>query len=258
MTGIGVGLAIFRCERDGVVDSMNFSDAQCAAFREGAQGLDRIDTAVYERFDKDPLEPIIGLGAPDMRVAFFGRDPGRDEVKHGMPFIGAGGQKVRETLYRYLHGREMPDFESSVAVGQRFFWANTVPYKPIGNKAWSMRVKKRFQPLMAEVLLRNWNGTEVIALGRDAFFWFGINQPREVRAALDEFWERPDRYEASLDTPLALADGTGRTFRLYPLPHPSPLNATWYSRFPELLSARLRQLGVLHDCRNATRRDDGG
>lgn len=223
---------------------MNFSDAQRAAFRDEARALDGIDTAVYERFEKDPLEPIIGLGAPDTRVAFFGRDPGRDEVRHGMPFIGAGGQKVRETLHRYLYGREIPDFESSVAVGQRFFWANTVPYKPIGNKAWSMQVKKRFQPLMAEVLLRNWNGSDVIALGRDAFFWFGINQPKEVRAALEEFWERGDRYEAFLEMPLALADGAARTFKLYPLPHPSPLNATWYGRFPDLLTARLRWLDV--------------
>lgn len=223
---------------------MNFSDAQHAAFRQEALTLDGIDIAAYECCDKDPLEPIIGLGEPDLRVGFFGRDPGRNEVKHGIPFIGAGGQKVRATLYRHLYGSEMPDFESSVEVGRRFFWANTVPYKPIGNKAWSMRVKKRFQPLMAEVLLRNWRGRDLIVLGREAFFWFGIHQPPAVRAALTEFWARPDRYEAFVETPLALADGTERTFRLCPLPHPSPLNATWYSRFPDLLAGRLEQLDV--------------
>ena len=43
---------------------------------------------------------------------------------------------------------------------------------------------------------------------------------------------------------VTLDDGRGRTRRiaLHPLPHPSPLNATWYGRFPGLLAARLRAL----------------
>ena len=61
-------------------------------------------------------------------------------------------------------------------MGEKFFWANTVPYKPTGNKAWSMKVKKQFQPLMAELLLTTWNGRDLITLGREAFLWFGINQ----------------------------------------------------------------------------------
>ena len=33
-----------------------------------------------------------------------------------------------------------------------------------------------------------------------------------------------------------------RRIALHPLPHPSPLNAAWYGRFPGLLAARLRAL----------------
>ena len=215
-----------------------------AAFRKEAQELEGVDVAVYEAYGRDPLEPVIGQGEPDVAVAFFGRDPGRDEVQHQMPFIGAGGQKVRTTIYRYLYKKEMPDFEASLEVGKRFFWANTVPYKPLGNKAWSMKVKKRFQPLIADLLIKNWNGGDVITLGREAFFWFAINQPREVKQQLEAFWAREDRFESATVVMVTALDGSQRELRLHPLPHPSPLNATWYKRFPDLLAAKLKKLKV--------------
>ncbi len=215
-----------------------------AAFREQAQGLEGVDVEVYQAFGRDPQEPVIGRGDPNVAVAFFGRDPGRDEVQHQMPFIGAGGQKVRTTLYKHLFKQDMPDFDASVEVGKHFFWANTVPYKPVGNKAWSMKVKKRFQPLIADLLIRQWNGCDVITLGREAFLWFAINQPREVKRQLEMFWAQENRFEAATTVIVTALDGTQRELRLHPLPHPSPLNATWYKRFPELLAARLKQLQV--------------
>lgn len=217
------------------------------AFVPLARDLTGIDEPVYAACGKSPYDPIIGLGAPDVRVAFFGRDPGRDEVQHGLPFIGAGGQKVRGPLYQHLYGRPLPDFAASVEVGRMFFWANTVPYKPVGNKAWSTRVKKQFQPLVADLLLHTWHGRDIITLGREAFLWFAINQDKTVKAQLEEFWEREDRFETCTEMTLTARDGTQRSLRLHPLPHPSPLNATWYKRFPDLLVARLRQLQVSTD-----------
>lgn len=229
------------------ISDLNFTAEQRAAFRRAARDLERIDTAVYETFDKDPLEPIIGMGEPHLPIGFFGRDPGREEVRHGTPFIGSGGQKLRATLHEFHHGSAMPDFDASLAIGRAYFWANTVPYKPVGNKAWSMAAKKRFQPLMAEVLVRNWQGRELITLGREAFLWFGIGRPRDERQALEAFWQRADRFEASTEVTVALADGTTERFRLHPLPHPSPLNATWYRHFPALLRNRLERLHTPSD-----------
>ncbi len=220
---------------------MTITAAQRAALRTIAAGIEGIDLDVYTAFGKDPLDPIIGLGDENLRVGFFGRDPGRDEVQHGMPFIGAAGQKVRGALYRHLHGEEMPDFAASLAVGQEFFWANTVPYKPLGNKAWSMKVKKRFQPLMAELLVDAWRGSDMITLGREAFLWFAINQPREVKETLEAFWAGEERFSAWVEIELTAGEHR-RRLRLHPLPHPSPLNATWYKRFPDLLAARLEAL----------------
>ncbi|EPC01968.1 hypothetical protein L861_20160 [Litchfieldella anticariensis FP35 = DSM 16096] len=223
---------------------MSLDDTLRQAFRREARMLDGIDVDTYRQFDRDPFEPIIGLGPRDAPVGFFGRDPGKQEVKWGEPFIGSGGQKVRQGLYLALQGEPMPDFEASREVGRHVFWANTVPYKPVGNKAWPMSVKKRFQPLMAELLVGCWQGRKVITLGREVFLWFGINQPRKVRQALDEYWRREDRFEASHTTTLALEDGRKATFELAPLPHPSPLNQIWFKRFPQLLKVRLEQLGM--------------
>lgn len=226
---------------------MPLSEQHKQQFRDIATELDKIDLEVYQGFGKDPLEPIIGLGDRQARIGFFGRDPGRDEVQHGMPFIGAGGQKVRKPLYQHLYGKALPDFEASIAVGKHFFWANTVPYKPIGNKAWSMKVKKRCQPLMADLLIHDWDGRDLITLGREAFLWFGINQPKAAKDRLEEFWAHDDRFETFIETPITAIDGTEGLFRLHPLPHPSPLNATWYKRFPALLVQRLQQLDVRLD-----------
>lgn len=217
------------------------------AMRTLAAELDGIDREVYLAADQDPLEPIIGEGNRNARIALFGRDPGRDEVAHQLPFVGAGGQKVRSSLYRHLYGSEMPDFEASIAVGRHLWWANTLPYKPIGNKAWSMRAKRLFQPLVADLLIHAWAGSDVITLGREAFLWFGLALGRDERRALEAFWTSEARFEAHYEVALCALDGTCRTLRLHPLPHPSPLNATWYARFPALLEARLAQLDLRLD-----------
>lgn len=222
--------------------SARLAPSQRQAFRKLAAHTEGIDVPAYEALGKDPLEPIIGLGPPDAPLAFFGRDPGRDEVRYAEPFIGSGGQLVRRGLYRHLHHGDMPDFAASRAVGDGYFWINTVPYKPIGNRAWSMAVKRRFHPLMRQLLIDNWNGRDIVTLGREAFLWFGLEQSRENRQRLDAFWKRDDRFSAHCGIELAGENGSTRPFRLHPLPHPSPLNAVWFKRFPALLDARLRQL----------------
>jgi len=218
------------------------SAPQRQAFRDIAADIPGIDTDVYAQYGRDPLEPIVAHGDRSAKLGFFGRDPGRDEVQHLEPFIGAGGQLVRRALYLHRHGQALPDFAASQAIGRHYFWANTVPYKPVGNKAWSTKIKKRFQPLMADVLVDDWQGSDLLVLGREAFFWFGLNQERSVMQALEAFWEREDRYEQSYTVTVRSRSGRARDIKLHPLPHPSPLNATWYSRFPALLAARLQKL----------------
>ena len=231
------------------------SPTQRAAFRAAAEHVTGIDREVYAAFGRDWRDPIIGLGPRDARLCIFGRDPGRTEVEHALPFVGKGGQLVRAALHRQQQQKQQhgaaapaPDFAASVAAGREVFWLNTVPYKPVGNRAWSMAVKRRFQPLMADLLLNTWQGHDgggertVIALGREAFFWFGIAQPAEVGAALDAFWAQGEaRYRDTLRVEYQVGDAR-HPITLAPLPHPSPANAVWFSRFPALLDARLLSL----------------
>ncbi|WP_251977302.1 uracil-DNA glycosylase family protein [Salinicola avicenniae] len=214
------------------------------AMRAAAGTLERLDLDAYRAAGRDPLAPIVGLGPAGARLAIFGRDPGRQEVELGRPFVGSGGKKVREALYRHRHGDSPPDAEARLSAGEEIFWINTVPYKPIGNKAWSMAVKRRFQPLVASLLVDAWQGERVITLGREAFLWFGIGQSREVRQALETFWQREDRFSSTHETLLTLADGRQKRLTLAPLPHPSPLNQRWFQRFPSLMDERLAALDV--------------
>ncbi len=170
--------------------------------------------------------------------------PGREEVRLGEPFVGAGGRLLRQGLHRHLYGREADGLEALRALTPRFFWLNTVPYKPLGNRAWSLAVKRRFVPMLRRVLGEQWHGREVITLGREAFLWFGLDQPPETRRALEAFWQREDRFTASVEVQLQGEGEASRAFRLHPLPHPSPLNRVWLGRFPRLLEGRLQDLGI--------------
>lgn len=211
-------------------------------FRELGAALDGRDLDVYADAGRDPDEPILGLGPREAPIALFGRDPGRHEVHRGIPFVGAGGQKLRAGLYRARHGAEPPDPEAAIAAGEPYFWVNTVPYKPIENKAWSSAIVRSFAPLVAELMLSTWDGGDVIPLGDGALRWFGLFD-KETRRRIAEFCDRDDKFESTLDVELRAGD-LRRTLRLHPLPHPSPLNATWLSRFPGLLDARLRSLRI--------------
>ena len=224
---------------------VELTTAQQGAFGRQADTLSGIDLAVYDLYGRDWRVPVLGLGPADAPLCIFGRDPGRTEVEQQLPFVGLGGQLVRAGLHRHRLGLNeaapAPSFDEAVAAGADVFWLNTVPYKPVGNKAWPMTAKRRFQPQVAELLLRAWRGRAVIVLGREAFFWFGIGQPAQTNAALQAFWSRDDRYSATLTIDYQ-HDGHARSLLLAPLPHPSPANAAWFKHFPALLAARLNQL----------------
>lgn len=167
------------------------SAAQRDAFGRQAEATPGIDLPAYAALGRDWRVPVFGLGPADAPLCVFGRDPGRTEVAHQLPFVGRGGQLLRAGLHRRRLGLNdeadevpAPSFDESVAAGASVFWLNTVPYKPVGNKTWPMAVKRRFQPLVAELLLHAWQGRTVIVLGREAFFWFGIDQPAQTIAAL--------------------------------------------------------------------------
>lgn len=202
-----------------------------------------VDAPVYADAGRDPQVPLLWGGRLEAPVAFVARDLGRDEVHAGEPLIGAAGRLVRAGLHRAGGGAPEPAPEALAIAAQRALLTNTVPYKPPGNKAYSQAVRRRFRPFLAALLTGCWQGATLITLGNEAFGWFKPYGEAEALAAL---WDDPEqRYTRTVEVEL-VAEWAGRTLRravtLAPLPHPSPLNARWYGRFPELLDARLAAL----------------
>ena len=199
-----------------------------------------IDKPVYKAAKKDPTRPILYAGNLNSNVCFFGRDLGRDEVFAGQPLIGAAGTLVREGLYRAIHHEEAKGKKDLETVCDRVLLTNTVPYKPPGNKAYPVAVKKRFRPFLERLLAIHWQGHQIITLGTEAFKWF---IPYGGKGEVTEFWSRSDRYTAKLEVTLQAVDVDGmqhqRQITLLPLPHPSPLNQTYYDKFPSMLGERL-------------------
>ncbi len=184
-----------------------------------------VDEDVYRGFGRDPLAPILYAGSTSAPIAFLGRDLGKDEVESAEPLVGQAGRLVRDGLARAAKGGLL---------------TNTVPYKPPGNKEYARKVRERFRPFVAALLCSYWEGDRVITLGNVAYEWF---RPYADAAAFDGLWDDVERrYAGEVEATIRCEWGGAlleKHVRLAPLPHPSPLNALWYSKFPELLDARL-------------------
>jgi uracil-DNA glycosylase len=202
-----------------------------------------VDVEVYERAGRDPKCPILFAGSLDAPVCIIGRDLGRDEVGNGQPLIGAGGRLVRGGICKAAFGAEPSTNDRTFAAAlDHALLTNLVPYKPPGNKAYPSAVKDRFRPFLVELLTAHWKGNRVITLGNEAFHWFECYaEPGAVR----EFWSRDDRYQSEFRCTVEHrfeSEHLRKPVIVSPLPHPSPLNARWYRKFPELLAERLARL----------------
>ncbi len=209
---------------------------------EARKGDISLDEDVYKEAGKDPYKPVLYGGSLDASIAFFARDLGRHEVIQGEPLIGDAGQRVRKAVYRYLFDAAPPARDAHLADAiQHVLLTNTVPYKPVGNKAYPAGVKERLRPYIAQLLVCHFAGDYIITMGTEAFDWFAGYAPAKEAAA---FWKRSDKYEAEFTCTLR-AECAGKTVEkqvtIAPLPHPSPLNQTYIKLFPGLLDKRLEQ-----------------
>ncbi len=199
-----------------------------------------IDVPVYQAAKLAPTTPILYAGNLRSKLCFFGRDLGRDEVHGRQPLYGAAGTLVRQGFYWAVHKKRSNDKQILATVCDRLLLTNTVPYKPPGNKAYSMEVKHRFRPFIERLLVLHWQGHQIISLGTEAFKWF---EPYGRRGEVNGFFRRGDRFESALNVTLTATDNQGlehqKVVTLMPLPHPSPLNQRYYAKFPQMLQDRL-------------------
>jgi uracil-DNA glycosylase len=232
-------LSLFNAYAECNLPSLN------SAIRAVAETIEMsIDRETYDRAGRDPFEPILFAGSLSSPVAFFARDLGRDEVLEGQPLIGGAGRRVRMALYKRTVGSEPSAANNMLNEAlTNVLLTNTVPYKPVGNKAYPAAVRKHFRPYVEALLACYWSGNRIITLGREAFFWFESYAGKE---AISEHWGREDRFGSEIECSLSGQFG-GRTVNkniiVAPLPHPSPLNAAYLRKFPELLEKRLDLFG---------------
>lgn len=199
-----------------------------------------IDELIYQEAGLDPTYPILYGGNLASSVCFFARDLGKDEVQAQQPLYGSAGKLVRRGVFTAKTQQLLTTPEDFQQVLNWVVLTNTVPYKPPGNKAYSEAVKKRFRPFLEQFLVFHWQGDKIITLGNEAFNWF---IPYGKKGELKEFFKNSDRYTSQITIQLSAQDDQGtlqqRPVTLYPLPHPSPLNQTYYAQFPSLLAQRL-------------------
>ena len=203
-----------------------------------------IDVPVYKSAGMEPTEPILYAGNLDSPLCFFGRDLGKDEVIARQPLIGASGTMVRQGFYYSVYKQKAPsrkDLDDTTI--ERVLLTNTVPYKPPGNKAYLVKVKKRFRPFLEQLFIFHWQGNQIITLGTEAFKWFATYG---AKGELDSFYRSEDRFENKITVNVSATDDSGmshtKAITLLPLPHPSPLNQKYYAAFPKMLQQRLAQV----------------
>jgi uracil-DNA glycosylase len=202
-----------------------------------------VDAEVYKACGMDANEPVLFYGDLKSPLCFFARDLGKDEVKAKQPLYGAAGTLVRKGVYEMLFDKAGSGAQELQKAADRVLLTNTVPYKPVGNKAYTASVKKRFRPFLEHLLVNHWQGTHIISLGTEAFEWF---TPYTSKSAVEAFFARADRYSSELPIILTCAiTKTQKNVLLAPLPHPSPLNQQYYEKFPEMLKTRLAKIKPL-------------
>lgn len=112
--------------------------------------------------------PVLCAGTLNSNLCFFARDLGKDEVQAQQPLVGAAGKLVRTGVYKAIFGKEPCSPQNLSDVLDYILLANTVPYKPPGNKAYSEKVKKRFRPFIEKLLVCYWKGGWIIPLKKEA------------------------------------------------------------------------------------------
>ena len=200
-----------------------------------------IDKEVYEICKRDHLKPILYAGTLQSQICFLGRDLGRDEVKNAQPLYGSAGKLIRQGLHFALFGKEAVNSKELQEAADKVLLTNLVPYKPIGNKAYPVKVKKRFRPFIEELLICHWSGNLIIPLGNESLKWFTHYSKENIT----NFMKSTERFEKTQEVTLtSKIDGKvyEKSVTVAPLPHPSPLNQKYYQKFPQMLQERLNQV----------------
>jgi len=175
----------------------------------------------YRDAGRDPAVPLLCAGNLDAPFCALGRELGRDEVLQGEPLVGMAGRRFRRAFHDAVlaptAGPAPKSERRFAAVLDRVLLTNTVPYRPVDNRAYDRATVDRFRPFVERLLADVWTGTTILALGETATRWF---TPYAAPGAADALWsDAARRFTATLDVTIR-----NRRLVVAPLPHPSPLS----------------------------------
>ncbi len=210
--------------------------------QEAKKGPFPVDADIYKFYSRDEYRPILYAGNLNAKIGLLARDLGKEEVMNNQPLIGTAGQLVRRNIYEHINKSKPPKDEIFFYdIMNYVMFTNLVPFKPIGNKVFPEKVRKRFAPYIAEFLIEHWKGNFLITLGTEAFKWLAYFCDNVEK--LSTLWQNEEtRYIDTIKCNLTVInDGNkfSKEITIAPLPHPSPLNVKWYKKFPDLLKGRL-------------------
>lgn len=172
----------------------------------------------------EATQVVSGDGPQDAKILFLGRNPGRDEDKRGLPFVGRGGNELERMLHELGLSRQAVGILNVV----KCHTTEDRPPKPIEITActtlWLPKELDLFQ--QAEII-----------------FPLGVEATRVLLGSGAESTGRREGYWVKIQ-----ADG-GRTFAVCPLNHPgyilrSPRHAT--QMYNATLPAVKRHLMTFH------------
>ena len=131
-------------------------------------------------------------GPIDANVMVVARDLGKDEIKEGVPLIGAAG-----SLYRLVED----------SLNAEAFLCNIVPFKPMYNKAFPKNIREQFYPIV-DKLIKVVKPKAILAMGNESLCLFLGLESGILNFALDR---QP------------LYGGRYHDIAIFPIAHPSYL-----------------------------------
>lgn len=121
--------------------------AEAEALASAAQTLDdlraAIDSFAHCDLRMGARNLVFADGNPDARVMIIGEAPGRDEDRHGLPFVGEAGQMLDRMFAAIDMGRARPDSARALYI------TNILPWRPPQNRDPSAEERAMMRPFVA-------------------------------------------------------------------------------------------------------------
>lgn len=91
-------------------------------------------------------KPVLFTGNIFSDILIVGRDLGKEEVEQGQVFVGRAGKFVRRGM------KILGYLEATDELPWDYCMTNLVPYKPAGNKCFSLDIRQNFWPIVNYVV----------------------------------------------------------------------------------------------------------